>query len=189
MSHSACESDPTRRPQQRSTLMYRVLLPVDDSRASRYAVRHVILECKRNEAMDIHVLNVQLPLRQHIAQFVSTPNRESFYRDEAERALRPVRLLLDDAGTPYTVHTKVGHRAEVITEMASQLGCDHIVMGTARKSSITRTIESSVMNKVIELTRVPVVVIAGDKASMAERYGAPAAIGMGLALLLFAAVD
>ena len=91
--------------------------------------------------MDIHVLNVQPPLRQHVAQFVSTPNRDSFYRDEAERALRPVRLLLDDAGTPYTLHRKVGHRAEVITEMASQLGCDHIVMGTTRKSSITRTIE------------------------------------------------
>jgi len=169
--------------------MHRILVPVDDSRASRYAVRHVILESSRNEAMDIHVLNVQPPLRQHVAQFVSKPNRDSFYRDEAERALRPVRLLLDDAGTRYTLHRKVGHRAEVITEMASQLGCDHIVMGTARKSSITRTIESSVMNKVIELTRVPVVVIAGDKASMAERYGAPAAIGMGLALLLFAAVD
>ena len=169
--------------------MPKVLLPVDDSRASRYAVRHVLLESKRTEALEIHVLNVQVPLRQHIAQFVSKPNRESFYRDEGEKALRPARRLLDDAGTPYTVHTKVGHRAEVITAMASQLGCDYIVMGTARKSSITRTIESSVMNKVIELTNVPVVVIAGDKASLAERYGAPAAIGMGLALLLFAAVD
>jgi 20S proteasome alpha/beta subunit len=77
----------------------------------------------------------------------------------------------------------------VITDMASQLGCDHIVMGTTRRSSFTRTIESSVMNKVIELTNVPVVVIAGDKASIAERYAAPAAIGTGLALLLFAAVD
>ena len=139
--------------------------------------------------MDIHLLNVQPPLRQHIAQFISRANHESFYRDEAERALRPVRRLLDDAGTPYTVHTRVGHKAVLITEMASQLGCDHIVIGTARKSSLVRTIESSVTNKVLELTSVPVVVIAGDKASMAERYGAPAAIGMGLALLLFAAVD
>lgn len=170
-------------------MMNRVLLPVDDSRASRYAVRQVILESRRTDLLEIHLLNVQRPLRRHIAQFVSKLNRDSFYRDEAERALRPVRRLLDDAGTPYTVHTKVGHRAEVIIEMASQVGCDHIVMGTTRKSSFTRTIESSVMNKVIELTNVPVVVIAGDKASMAERYAAPAAIGTGLALLLFAAVD
>ena len=169
--------------------MRRVLLPVDDSSASRCAVRHLILEAKRTEAMEIHVLNVQPPLRQHIAQFVSEANREGFYRDEARRALGPVRRLLDDAGISYTVHTKVGHRAEVITEMASRLACHHIVMGTGRKSSLTRTIESSVTNKVLELTNVPVMVIAGERASIAERYGPPVAIGTGLALLLLAAVD
>ena len=98
MSQSACECDPTRHLQQRSTLVHRVLLPVDDSRVSRCAVRHIILESKRTEAMDIYVLNVQPPLRQHIAQFVSRANCESVYCDEAERAMRPVRRLRDDAG-------------------------------------------------------------------------------------------
>lgn len=136
--------------------------------------------------MEIHVLNVQPPLRRHIAQFVIKATREGFYRDEAQRALGPVRRLLDDAGIPYTVHAKVGHRAELITEMASRLACDHIVMGTGRKSSLTRAIESSVTNKVLELTSVPVVVIAGEKASIAERYGPPVAIGTALGLLLAA---
>ena len=36
----------------------------------------------------------------------------------------------------------------------------------------------------LELTTVPVEVIAGDAISKLERYGIPAAIGAGLALLL-----
>ena len=36
-----------------------------------------------------------------------------------------------------------------------------IVMGTARKSSLTRMIEDSVTNRVLEKTDVPVEVIAG----------------------------
>ena len=35
-------------------------------------------------------------------------------------------------------------------------------MGTARKNSLTRMFESSVTNRVLELTTVPVEVIAGD---------------------------
>ena len=169
--------------------MRKLLLPVADSRASRYGAGHAALESKRAGPVHIHVLNVQSPLRRHVAQFLSREDRESFYRDEAERALRPARKLLDDAGVRYTVHAKVGPKAEVITEMAVRLGCDHIVMGTDRKNSLTRAIESSVTNKVLELTSVPVVVVAGGKASLAERYAPPAAIGAVLALLLFAAAD
>ena len=170
--------------------MRRVLLPINDSSAARCATRYVIADFRTSdEAMDIHVLNVQPPLRRHIAQFVSKTDRESFYRDEAETALRPVRKMLDEAALPYSVHTRVGPKAETITSTARRVGCDHIVMGTSRKSSITRAIESSVTNKVLELTDVPVVVIAAGNASKAERYGVPAGLAAALTLLLYAAAD
>jgi len=66
--------------------MLRVLLAVDDPRDSRYAVRHVIAEFTMNTAMEIHILNVQPPLRRHIAQFVCKENRESFYRGAQDKA-------------------------------------------------------------------------------------------------------
>ena len=62
-------------------------------------------------------------------------------------------------------------------------------MSTARKNSLTRWVENSVTNKVLELTSVPVEVIAGDAVSKWERYGIPAALGSLLALLLAAAAD
>ena len=49
--------------------------------------------------------------------------------------------------------------------------------------------EASVTNRVLELTTVPVAVIAGDAVSKLERYGIPAGIGGALGMLLLAAVD
>ena len=60
-------------------------------------------------------------------------------------------------------------------------------MSTARKNSLTRMLEASITNRVLELTTVPVEVIAGDAVSKLERYGIPAGIGAALALVIVAA--
>ena len=169
--------------------MLKVLVPVDGSPNSQHAVRHVINEFAKNRGLEVHLLNVQAPFSRHIAQFSSKKNRDSFHRDEAGKALRPVRRMFDAAGVPYAAHIEVGRKAEVIVETARRLRCDHIVLSTARKNSLTRMLEASVTNRVLELTTVPVEVIAGDAVSKLERYGIPAGIGGALALLLFAAAD
>lgn len=95
--------------------------------------------------------------------------------------------MLDGFSIPYSAHTEVGERAKTITNTARRLRCDHIVMSTARKNSITRWVENSVANKVLELTSVPVEMIPGEEASKWERYGIPAGVAVALALLLAAA--
>lgn len=169
--------------------MLNVLVPVDGSPNSLHAVRHVIREFGKQLGMAVHLLNVQAPFSRHIAQFASSKSRELFHQDAAEKALRPVRRMLDAAGVPHTVHLKLGRKAQAITDTAKELGCDHIVMSTARKNSLTRMLEASVTNRVLELTKVPVQVIAGDAVSRLEQYGIPAGIGGGVALLLLAAID
>jgi nucleotide-binding universal stress UspA family protein len=101
--------------------------------------------------------------------------------------LGPIKQMLDGYGIPYCAHAELGRRAKVIADAARRLRCDRIVIGTARKNSLTRLFENSVTNKVIELTQVPVEVIAGDEVSRLERYGIPAAVGTAAALLMFAA--
>ncbi len=169
--------------------MTKILVPVDGSRNSLHAVRHVIDRFRRDAAVEIHLLNVQPSFSRHIAQFISRGDRAAFHRDEAAKALAPIRRMLDAAGVPYAVHVEVGDKARHITATAKRLGCDHIVMSTARKNSLTRMLEDSVTNRVLELTTVPVEVIAGDSISKIERYGIPATIGGALALLLYAAAD
>jgi len=137
----------------------------------------------------VHLLNVQPPLSLHVARFVNRKNREAWHADEAARALRPVKLLLDKAGVPYAEHREVGDRARVITETARRLACDHIVMSTSRKDSLTRMLEDSVTNRVLELTTIPVEVVAGDAISRLERFGVPAGAGAVLAVMFLAAAD
>lgn len=169
--------------------MLKVLVPVDKSRNSQHAVRHVIAACAKSGAMEVHLLNVQAPFSKNIAQFVSRKSREDFHRDEAEKALRPARRMLDGAGVAHIDHLEVGRKAEVIAAAARRLDCDHIVMSTARKNSLTRMLEASVTNRVLELTSVPVEVVAGDAVSNLERYGIPVGIGGALGLLLLAVAD
>ena len=167
----------------------KILLPVDGSANSRNAVRHVMREFLKYPAMEVHLLNVQAPFSRHIAQFASKKSRDSFHRDEAESVLQPVRKMLDERRVPYTVHMRVGSKAEVIADTARRLRCDSIVLSTARKNSITRMLEASVTNRLLELTSVRVELIVGDDVSRLERYGVPAGIGGGLLALLLLAID
>ena len=169
--------------------MLKILVPVDGSSNSQHAVRHVLRQFRRNPAMNIHLLNVQSPFSRNVSRFADRTTLNAAHQEASREALQPSRRMLDEAGAPYTVHYAVGERASLIAELAQELRCDHIVMGTARKNSLIRTFEDSVTNKVLELTTVPVVVIAGDPASMAERYGIPAGVGTGLAFLMAAAAE
>lgn len=169
--------------------MKSVLVPVDSSRNSQRAVQHVIGQARRNGELHVHLLNVQPPFSRHIARFVARKSRDDYHREESEKVLTPARQLFDNAGVRCTVHRAVGDKARAITDWASNLHCDRIVMSTARKNSLTRMVQDSTTNKVLELTSVPVEVVAGDAVSRLERFGIPAGIGAALGLLLFAAAD
>ena len=169
--------------------MLKILVPIDGSRNSHFVVPHVIREFQKNKALEIHLLNIQPPFSWRIARFASKKTRDEFHRDQAEKALRKVRRALDGFGVRYSLHVEVGNKAKIITETARRLRCDHIVMSTARKNSLTRMLEDSTTNNVLELTSVPVELIAGDAVSRIERYGIPAGIGTILGLVFFAAAD
>ena len=164
--------------------MMKILIPVGGTRNDRFAVQNVIKRFMNNTAMEVHLVNVQRPFSAHVAFFTSAKSRRDYHREQAELALAPVKEMLDKFSIPYVVHMEVGDRAKAITATARRLHCDEIVMATARKNSLTRLVESSVTEKVIELTSVPVEVIAGDSMSKWERYGIPAAIGTAVAIAL-----
>lgn len=167
--------------------MLKILVPVDGSSNALHAVRHVINEFRNNAALEIHLLNVQAPFDPYLSQFVRRKDCITFSRDLAERALLPSREMLDRFGVPHEAHGELGDKASVIAATARRLRCDHIVMSTARKNSLLRMVENSTVNKVIELTTVPVEIIAGDAPSKVERYGVPAGVGIVLATLFLAA--
>ena len=163
--------------------MKRVLVPVAGSGNDRHALQHVIRQFMNNSAMEVHLLNVQKPFSSDIAHFSSRKSRAGYHAEQAEKALAPAREMLDRFSIPHAAHRELGDYATVIADTAKRLHCDEIVLATARKNSLTRWVEGSVTDRVVELTSVPVEIIAGDAMSKWERYGIPAALGAGLALL------
>ena len=96
--------------------------------------------------------------------------------------------LLVAADMPHQTHQAAGDSATEICRAATRLDIHHIVMGTARKNSLTRMIEDSVTHRVLEAAPVPVEVVVGDAVSKWERWGVP--IGaVGATGLLFLAID
>ena len=84
------------------------------------------------------------------------------------------------------MHLRTGERAHVIGDLAEKLNCDRIVLGTARKTSLTRMFQDAVIDRLLDRTVVPIELIAGDTVSAFERYGVPIGIGAGIGLLLLA---
>jgi len=167
------------------TAMLKVLVPVDGSKNGLLAVRHAIDEYRRHHEMVIHLFNVQPRLSRHISRFVSRGERHAYMHDRADAALAGAAELVRAAGVPFHTHWASGARADEICRIATRLGVQRIVMGTARKNSITRMLEDSVTHRVLETTPVPVEVITGDAVSRWERWGLPAGVlGAGGLLLL-----
>jgi nucleotide-binding universal stress UspA family protein len=165
--------------------MLKILVPVDGSKNCEAAVRHVIKQFMNNTAMEVHLLNLQAPFSRDISHFVGSKTRHEYHHEQSEKALAPVRSMLDSFSIPYAVHEGLGaDRAKVITDNARRLRCDQIVMATSRKNSLTRWVESSVTDRVLELTPVPVEVIAGSSMSPWERWGIPAGLAAIAALVL-----
>lgn len=166
----------------------KVLIPMDGSANALRAVAHAVNEYRRHHELELHLLNVRPPLSRHVARFIHKPDRESWHRERAEAAMALAKGHLDKAGVPYESHWTVGERADEICAAATRLSAHHIIMGTARKNSITRMLEDSVTNRVLEATTVPVEVVAGDAISKWERWGLPAGV-LGLGGMLWLAME
>jgi YjbE family integral membrane protein len=169
--------------------MTKVLIPIDDSANSLKAVEHAVNRFKGNQAIEVHLLHVRNPFSQHVARFVSWRTRSAYHRKEAEKALTAARAMLEKFGVPYAAHVEFGDKARTIHNAARRLGVDQILIGTARKNTIARMLRDSVTNRLLEITHVPVEVVAGESVSKLERYGLPAGLGAALALLIAAAAD
>jgi YjbE family integral membrane protein len=165
----------------------RILIPVDGSRNALHAVRQVLRRASA-EPLDVHLLNVQPPFSRHVAQFAARGAREAWHRAQAEKAIAPARALLARHGVPCSAHWQVGDRVAMIVAEAQRLGCERIVIATARRNSLTRVFDLSVTERVLDRSTLPVEVVTGDAVSPVERLGVPAGLAAVLAALLAADV-
>ena len=139
-----------------------VLLAVDGSEHSAQAVRYLIgvrRDLRQPDALDVHLLNVQRPVSGDVSRFVAGETLKEYHLEGSEKALAPARELLDAAGLKYQEHRRVGEPATQIAEVARELGCDLVVMGTRGLGTHTAGLLGSVAQGVVEHAGVPVLLV------------------------------
>lgn len=142
--------------------MQSVLIPVDGSACALRAVDLVLAKRARYrppEDLAIHLVNVQPALPHAITRFASHQQIADYHRSESDRLSAEARARLDAADAPYAYHPRVGSVAEEIVALATQLGCDQIVMGTHGHSALAEFMLGSITAKVLHLARIPLLLV------------------------------
>ena len=138
----------------------RVLVAVDGSLPSGRALGHVIDLVRAGAGLEIHVLNVQIPVESgHVRMFVTPGEIDGWYRDEGIAELEPSRIALDAAGIAYTQHIAVGHLVETICRYAAEQAFDLLVMGTHGRRGFGSALMGSVAHGVLARTTVPLTLV------------------------------
>jgi nucleotide-binding universal stress UspA family protein len=140
--------------------MLKILVPVDGSVHADRAVAQVVELARSGAAVEIHLLNVQIPIDSgHARMFVSQDDVEAYHREEGLAALVKAREMLDAAGVPYTHHIAVGHVADTIVRYARDKAFDRIVMGSQGRGAVFDVLLGSAARDVVKHSSVPVTLV------------------------------
>jgi nucleotide-binding universal stress UspA family protein len=146
--------------------MLKILIPVDGSPNADQAVTQVLELARSGAAVEIHLLNVQIPIDSgHARMFVSQNAVESYHREEGLAALATARRMLDEAGVAYTHHIAIGHVADTIVRYAGEKGFDKVVMGTHGRGGLLDALLGSVARDVLKHSTVPVTLVKATAAA------------------------
>lgn len=137
----------------------RVLLAVDGSIHAHRAAEFLI-GLARERPMELHVLNVQPPVRYLSILEPDVQERAARLQLEAGREVAaPVCELLERAALRYELHVVCDDPTEAIVRLARERGCGMIVMGTRGMGAIASLVLGSVALKVIHVAEVPVTLV------------------------------
>ena len=146
--------------------MRKFLLPVDGSESSRCAARHIAERVLDGEALELHLLNVQV--RRHVypglRNVVSQAKIDEYAQSQADIAIGLVIPILDELGIRYSTHIGFGNVEFGIADHVQRLACEHVVMGTRGLSALAGFALGSIATRVITLVDVPVTLVTSPDA-------------------------
>ena len=138
----------------------KILIAADGSpytrAAARYVASHAGMLKERPEVRVLHV-HAALPMTRSISKKAI----DDYYREESEKALSVAQKELEKADVKFTSAWVTGDAAETIARYAKSEGIDLIVTGTRGHGALAGIALGSVTNKLLALTKVPVLVIPG----------------------------
>ena len=138
----------------------KVLLPVDGSDYTKLMLTFIASHDKlMGGGHEYTVFTAIPPVPPYAARFLDPFTLDSYYRDQAEEVLRPVREFADQQGWKLREAHVSGHAADAIAAFAEAEKVDLIMMGTHGHSALGNVILGSVASGVLASCKVPVLLI------------------------------
>lgn len=139
----------------------KILIPVDGAESANRAVEYVITSQRwLKETPQVLLLNVQWKIASgNVKLFINQQTIDDHYREQGMEALAKAREKLDAAGMAYSYHISIGAPAEGIVQYAEEQGVDQIVLGAGEQRTLSTLLLGSVVNRVLHLSRLPVLLI------------------------------
>lgn len=139
----------------------KILIATDGSKNALRAVKHMLKlapQCAKPLAVTLVSVHDDVALR-HASRFVGKDAVDDYLRELSEKDLAEARKVLDKAGIHHDMVIRTGHVATEIATLGAQGKFDMIVLGQKGRSSITDLLVGSVAKRVIELSKVPVLLV------------------------------
>jgi nucleotide-binding universal stress UspA family protein len=134
-----------------------IILPTDGSEATTDAAAHAFSHAERYDAT-LHVLSVV-----ELASGLGTAGRdeEELDRRRRDRTETAQQLVAEHApdGVDVTVVVEFGPPAQVISDYATEMGADLVIMSTRARGGAGRFIFGSVTEQVIQDSTTPVLAV------------------------------
>jgi nucleotide-binding universal stress UspA family protein len=137
------------------TAFKRILVGVDGSENSLRAAR-MATEIGLPFRSEVVLLYVLQPTES--AYYTGMPTTEEAERAKGEEKLYRANVICEEAGLKTTMKVMLGNPAEVILDLSEE-GFDLVVVGTRGMSAVARFLMGSVSGRVVQLSKVPVVVV------------------------------
>jgi nucleotide-binding universal stress UspA family protein len=138
----------------------KVLLAVD---GSAYTKRMLAYLAAHDEFLSgdtqYVVVTAVPPVPPRAGAYFSNAELQDYYKEEAEKALGPVRSFVAQQGWNAAFEHLVGHAPDLIAEAANSRGFDLVAMGSHGHSALGGLVLGSVTTRVLAQCKTPVLII------------------------------
>jgi nucleotide-binding universal stress UspA family protein len=137
----------------------KILIAADGSAYTRCMLDYLAAHEWLRGGHVLTVLAVVLPLPHRAAALAGRDLAQSYYDDDAEQILQPVREFMQGHGIEAGYIHRVGHPAECIARVATDGGYDLVVLGSHGHGTIGNLVLGSVATKVLASCKTPALLI------------------------------
>lgn len=138
----------------------KILVPVDGSPCSTRAVRYLARNLGLfGRAPTVILMNVDPPVLERLGAEIAPEDIARFHARGGSRAMAAARRILGKANVRFSERLLVGDTGATIARVARSERAGLIVMGSHGRGALKSLLLGSVVNKVLALTRVPVLVV------------------------------